>query len=106
MDKVLAFVNSPVGPRTSHFWGPVANWGFVLAGILDSNKPPEKISGRMTAVLFLYSCMFMRFALRVQPTNYLLFACHFSNASCQAYLLSRKYKAEKEIKAREAAASN
>jgi hypothetical protein len=26
-----AFVNSPTGPRTTHFWGPVANWGFVLA---------------------------------------------------------------------------
>ena len=99
----MAFVNSPVGPRTSHFWGPVANWGFVLAGILDSNKPPEKISTNMTTVLCLYSCMFMRFALRVQPTNYLLFACHFSNASCQAYLLARKFKAEKEKKEKEAA---
>ena len=99
----MAFVNSPVGPRTSHFWGPVANWGFVLAGILDSNKPPEKISTNMTAVLCLYSCMFMRFALRVQPTNYLLFACHFSNASCQAYLHARKFKAEKEKKEKEAA---
>ena len=28
---VRAFVNSPTGPRTTHFWGPVANWGFVLA---------------------------------------------------------------------------
>jgi len=26
-----AFLNSPVGPKTTHFWGPVANWGFVLA---------------------------------------------------------------------------
>ena len=26
-----AFINSPTGPRTTHFWGPVANWGFVLA---------------------------------------------------------------------------
>ena len=99
MDKVAAFVNSPVGPKTTHFWGPVANWGFVLAGILDSNKPPEKISGRMTTVLFFYSCLFMRFALRVQPKNYLLFACHFSNASCQAYLLYRKWMAEKSITA-------
>lgn len=28
---VKAFLNSPVGPKTTHFWGPVANWGFVLA---------------------------------------------------------------------------
>lgn len=26
-----AFLNSPVGPKTTHFWGPVANWGFVAA---------------------------------------------------------------------------
>ena len=26
-----SFLNSPVGPKTSHFWGPVANWGFVIA---------------------------------------------------------------------------
>jgi hypothetical protein len=25
------FLNSPVGPKTTHFWGPVANWGFVAA---------------------------------------------------------------------------
>ena len=94
-DKIIAFINSPVGPKTSHFWGPFANWGFVLAGIMDSNKPPEKISARMTTVLFFYSCLFMRFALRVQPRNYLLFACHASNASCQAYLLYRVNTAKK-----------
>lgn len=93
-DKIMAFINSPVGPRTTHFWGPIANWGFVLAGIMDSNKPPELISTRMTAVLLFYSCLFMRFALRVQPKNYLLFSCHFSNASCQAYLLQRKLRYE------------
>ena len=81
-DKILALLNSPVGPKTTHFWGPIANWGFVLAGILDSNKPPELISTRMTAVLLMYSCLFMRFALRVQPKNYLLFTCHLSNATC------------------------
>ena len=55
MDQLKALLNSPVGPKTTHFWGPVANWGFVLAGILDANKPPEKISPNMTAVLFFYS---------------------------------------------------
>ncbi|KAL6900852.1 hypothetical protein ACP4OV_005528 [Aristida adscensionis] len=44
-----SFWNSPVGPKTTHFWGPVANWGFVIAGLVDMNKPPEMISGNMTA---------------------------------------------------------
>lgn len=29
--RLKTFINSPTGPRTTHFWGPVANWGFVLA---------------------------------------------------------------------------
>eukprot|EP01018_Ginkgo_biloba_P022745 Gb_37664 [translate_table: standard] len=31
MSAFRAFLNSPVGPKTTHFWGPVANWGFVVA---------------------------------------------------------------------------
>lgn len=33
-----AFLNSPVGPKTTHFWGPVANWGFVAAVRLLSDQ--------------------------------------------------------------------
>lgn len=31
---------------STHFWGPVANWGLPLAAIADFKKDPEKISGR------------------------------------------------------------
>jgi len=48
MNSVWKFVNSPTGPKTTHFWGPVLNWGFVVAGMMDMNKPPEKISRNMT----------------------------------------------------------
>ena len=27
----MQWVHSEHGPKTTHFWGPVANWGFVLA---------------------------------------------------------------------------
>ena len=101
MSNLSAIWNSPVGPKTVHFWGPLANWGFVIAGIMDANKPPEQISTRMTITLFFYSSLFMRFAFRVQPRNWMLFACHFSNASCQAYLFLKKQKAVRERKARE-----
>ncbi|KAG6857545.1 hypothetical protein H0H87_000144 [Tephrocybe sp. NHM501043] len=33
----------------------------------------------------------MRFAWRVQPRNYLLFACHFTNASAQTVQDARFY---------------
>ncbi len=57
----------PFAPdQTVHFWGPVANWGFVLAGLLDLSKPPEKISGPMavgvlTLAPFLYFILFYSF---------------------------------------------
>ncbi|GLB36136.1 putative mediates the uptake of pyruvate into mitochondria [Lyophyllum shimeji] len=61
--------------------GPVANWGLPLAALSDLRKDEEVISGTMTTALACYSLVFMRFAWRVQPRNYLLFAwplhkCH------------------------------
>ncbi|KAL9934298.1 hypothetical protein V8E36_006754 [Tilletia maclaganii] len=39
------------------------------------------ISGTMTTALAAYSTVFMRFAWRVQPRNYLLSTCHMTNAA-------------------------
>ncbi|NP_001165250.1 mitochondrial pyruvate carrier 1 L homeolog [Xenopus laevis] len=68
---------------STHFWGPVANWGLPVAAINDMKKSPEIISGRMTFALTCYSLMFMRFAYKVQPRNWLLFACHLTNECAQ-----------------------
>ncbi|XP_054725549.1 mitochondrial pyruvate carrier 1 [Anastrepha obliqua] len=68
---------------STHFWGPVANWGIPLAAIADFKKDPKFISGKMTLALTLYSCVFMRFAWKVQPRNMLLFACHLTNSTAQ-----------------------
>ncbi|KLO17006.1 UPF0041-domain-containing protein [Schizopora paradoxa] len=84
------FVNwlrSPAGRQyffSTHFWGPVANWGLPLAAIADLKKDEEVISGPMTTALACYSFVFMRFAWRVQPRNYLLFACHLCNSTAQS----------------------
>ncbi|GJN16267.1 hypothetical protein PR202_gb03313 [Eleusine coracana subsp. coracana] len=51
-----AFLNSPVGPKTTHFWGPVSNWGLVLASVADTKKPPEMISGNMTGGTWTRKC--------------------------------------------------
>ena len=56
------------------------------------------ISQNMTATLFVYSCLFMRFAWRVQPRNMLLFSCHFTNVCAQGYLFARKMKWNAEQK--------
>ncbi|XP_028764173.1 mitochondrial pyruvate carrier 1-like [Neltuma alba] len=84
-----AFWNSPVGPKTTHFWGPVANLGFVVAGLADMNKPPQMISANMTSVMCIYSALYMRFAWMVRPRNYLLLACHASNDTVQLYQFCR-----------------
>ena len=80
-----------MGPKTSHFWGPVTNWGISLAALKDTTKAPDKVSPNMTFALCVYSLLFMRFAVRVQPRNMLLFACHATNETVQLYQLQRVY---------------
>jgi hypothetical protein len=43
MDSILANLKHPAhGWKTTHFWGPVANWGLVIAGVYDlTQKGPE-----------------------------------------------------------------
>ncbi|KAE8219347.1 hypothetical protein CF319_g6940 [Tilletia indica] len=87
-----AWLRSPAAREyffSTHFWGPVANWGLPLAAIADLKKDEEVISGSMTTALAAYSTVFMRFAWRVQPRNYLLFACHMTNATAQYTQLAR-----------------
>jgi len=75
-----ALLNKEYGWKTTHFWGPVANWGLVGAAVYDAFcKGPEVISIPMTSTLLMYSTIFMRFALKVKPINYLLFSCHLFN---------------------------
>ncbi|XP_023379485.1 mitochondrial pyruvate carrier 1-like protein [Pteropus medius] len=74
---------------STHFWGPVANWGLPLAAFRDMKASPEIISGRMTTALIFYSMAFMRFAYRVQPRNLLLMACHGTNVMAQSIQASR-----------------
>ena len=51
----------------------------------------QLISGNMTGVMCVYSALFMRFALAIQPKNYLLFACHACNECVQLNLLRKWY---------------
>jgi hypothetical protein len=85
------------GWKTTHFWGPVANWGLVGAAVFDASfKGPEIVDMPMTGVMIGYSSLFMRFAWMVQPRNYLLFACHTFNVGAQLNQLRRavEYKLE------------
>lgn len=106
MEILRGFWNSPIGPKTTHFWGPVFNWSipiavcqidesscwkskhnspllhdisliliititqsvFLYQALLDTKKPPEMISGNMTAGL--QKCL-------ISKHDYLLFFCSF-----------------------------
>ncbi|XP_068921773.1 mitochondrial pyruvate carrier 1-like protein [Petaurus breviceps papuanus] len=92
-DKVKAYMRTKEFQdyvRSTHFWGPVANWGLPLAAFKDMRASPEIISGRMTMALIFYSLAFMRFAYRVQPRNWLLMWCHGTNVVAQS-LQARRY---------------
>jgi len=93
------WLSSPTGPTSTHFWGPVANWGLVGSAVYDAlNKGPEIISLPMTGTMVVYSSLFIRFAWAVQPRNYLLFACHTFNVGAQLNQLRRalEYKIKNE----------
>eukprot|EP01060_Flectonema_neradi_P037483 TRINITY_DN7555_c2_g1_i1.p1 TRINITY_DN7555_c2_g1~~TRINITY_DN7555_c2_g1_i1.p1 ORF type:complete len:279 (+),score=29.61 TRINITY_DN7555_c2_g1_i1:71-838(+) len=86
------------GWKTTHFWGPLANWALVGSAIWDAtNHGPEVISIPMTSTMCVYSGLFMRFAYMVQPRNYLLLSCHAFNEMAQMFQLYRgiNYKLEK-----------
>eukprot|EP01061_Rhynchopus_euleeides_P017347 TRINITY_DN2882_c0_g1_i1.p1 TRINITY_DN2882_c0_g1~~TRINITY_DN2882_c0_g1_i1.p1 ORF type:complete len:250 (+),score=90.73 TRINITY_DN2882_c0_g1_i1:123-872(+) len=86
------------GWKTTHFWGPVANWALVGSAVWDGTQyGPEVISAPMTITMCIYSALFMRFAWAVQPRNYLLLSCHGFNEVAQLNQLYRvtKYKQEK-----------
>lgn len=94
MNQLRAFWNSPVGPKTTHFWGPTLNSLFVAQGLYEWNRPAEKISRNMQFILSMYSMLFMRFALRVTPVNYFLFCVHLTNFTLQSKLLIKRLNYE------------
>ncbi|KAL9367123.1 hypothetical protein Peur_038322 [Populus x canadensis] len=102
MKFLRTFWKSPIGPRTTHFWGPVFNWSLPIAAFVDTKKPPELISGNMVTAMCVYSAMFMRFSWMVQPRNLHLLACHITNETLQLYQLSRWIKAHRSMPQEEA----
>ncbi|KAI4350540.1 hypothetical protein L6164_004987 [Bauhinia variegata] len=80
--------------KNHSFLGPTLNWSLPIAAAVDTKKPPEMISPNMTAVMCVYSAMFMRFAWVVQPRNLHLLVCHVSNETVQLYQLSRWIRAK------------
>ncbi|KAJ9458474.1 Mitochondrial pyruvate carrier 4 [Diplonema papillatum] len=93
-----AVFHAEYGWKTTHFWGPVANWALVASAVYDgAMKGPEVVSESMTLCMCMYSGLFMRFAWRVGPRNYLLFTCHAFNEVAQLTQFYRLKKYQKEV---------
>jgi len=87
---MAAWIHSATGPMTTHFWGPIANWGLAGSGMYDAaTKGPEIINERMCATQVLYSAFFARFGWQVAPRNYILTSCHVTNMAAQSNQLRR-----------------
>ncbi|EPY50051.1 hypothetical protein SPOG_03520 [Schizosaccharomyces cryophilus OY26] len=87
MKRFGTWVRSPEFRKylmSTHFWGPLSNFGIPIAAILDLKKDPKLISGQMTSALLVYSAVFMRYAWMVSPRNYLLMGCHAFNCTVQS----------------------
>jgi hypothetical protein len=91
------------GWKTTHFWGPVANWGLVGAAVYDATyNGPEKIDLPMVGTMWVYSATFLRFFWKVVPRNPLGMACHVFNIGAQSNQIRRaaEYKSEQSEQGR------
>ncbi|MCJ1327793.1 hypothetical protein MMC10_004468 [Thelotrema lepadinum] len=69
--------NSPIGPKTVHFWAPVMKWGLVIAGISDFARPAEKLSLTQNVALMCTGAIWTRWCLIIKPRNVLLATVNF-----------------------------
>ncbi|EOD44807.1 putative upf0041 domain protein [Neofusicoccum parvum] len=69
--------NSPVGPKTVHFWAPVMKWGLVLAGVADFFRPAENLSLSQNMALTATGAIWTRWCFIIKPRNLFLAAVNF-----------------------------
>ncbi|KAF1989208.1 UPF0041-domain-containing protein [Aulographum hederae CBS 113979] len=69
--------NSPVGPKTVHFWAPVMKWGVVLSGVADFARPADQLSLNTNAALMATGAIWTRWCFVIRPRNVLLASVNF-----------------------------
>lgn len=85
------FINHPAGPKTIHFWAPLAKWALVAAGLKDINRPVEKVSLPQSAALAGTGFTWARYSVVIIPKNYSLLAVNFFVGLTGMYQLCRLY---------------
>ncbi|KNG44979.1 upf0041 domain-containing protein [Stemphylium lycopersici] len=91
------FWNSPIGPKTVHFWAPVMKWGMVLAGASDFSRPAESLSFTQNFALMCTGAIWTRWCFVIRPKNIALAGVNFLVFCVGATQVGRIYAYNKSI---------
>ncbi|KAF2257383.1 UPF0041-domain-containing protein [Trematosphaeria pertusa] len=69
--------NSPVGPKTVHFWAPIMKWALVLTGASDFTRPAEQLSLTQNFALLCTGAIWTRWCFIIRPKNIFLASVNF-----------------------------
>ncbi|KAH6826916.1 hypothetical protein C2S53_009152 [Perilla frutescens var. hirtella] len=90
--KLHALWNHPAGPKTIHFWAPTFKWGISIANLVDSSKPPEKVSYPQQIAVTATGVIWSRYSTVITPKNWNLFSVNIVMAGTGIYQLARKIR--------------
>ena len=89
IQKLLSYFK---GPKTIHFWAPVAKWALVIAGLGDIQRPVEKVSLPQSTSLAATGLIWARYSLVIIPKNWSLFSVNLFVGFTGLYQLGRIWK--------------
>ncbi|KAF2083162.1 UPF0041-domain-containing protein [Saccharata proteae CBS 121410] len=90
--------NSPIGPKTVHFWAPIMKWGLVLAGVADFFRPAESLSLSQNAALTATGAIWTRWCLIIKPKNIFLASVNFALGCVGVIQTSRILMHQRSVK--------
>lgn len=94
LGAVSTLAAAKAGPFTVHFWAPMSKWLISGASFLDLKRPTDKVSLPQYTALTLTGAFFSRYALLVQPINYVLCSVNIALFISSFWHLARKVKAD------------
>ncbi|EME89053.1 uncharacterized protein MYCFIDRAFT_48731 [Pseudocercospora fijiensis CIRAD86] len=92
------FFNSPVGPKTVHFWAPIMKWGLVLAGAADFARPADQLSISQNGALMATGLIWTRWCFVIKPKNLFLASVNFLLFCVGATQVTRVLMYQKSLK--------
>ncbi|KAJ4297599.1 hypothetical protein N0V90_005492 [Kalmusia sp. IMI 367209] len=93
--------NSPVGPKTVHFWAPIMKWGLVIAGASDLTRPASQLSLNTNAALMTTGLIWTRWCFVIRPKNIFLATVNFFLFLTGATQVTRIFLYQRSLKGAE-----